>query len=76
MSYITDTLYKEAGHEVELTREGLSLSEDLAQGTSLGPGESRTDYFTIEVESLDGLKEVYVSSSLGGEPVLMLRRDS
>ena len=71
LSYITDTLYKEAGHEVELIRVGLSLSEDLAQRTTLGPGESRTDYFVIEVESLDGLKDVYVSSSLGGEPVLM-----
>ena len=74
VSYITDTLYKEAGHEGELIRVGLSLGEDLARGTTLGPGESRTDYFTIEVESLDGLKEVYVSSSLGGEPVLMTKQ--
>ncbi len=74
VSYITDTLYKEAGHEVELIRVGLSLRDNLAQGTTLGPGESRTDYFTIEVESLDGLKEVYVSSSLGGEPVLMTKQ--
>jgi len=71
VSYITDTLYKEAGHEVGLIQVGLSMGQDLVQGTSLGPGESRTEYFTIEVEGLKGLKEVYASSSLGGEPVLM-----
>jgi hypothetical protein len=71
VSYITDTLYKEAGHEVGLIQVGLSMGQDLVQGTSLGPGESRTEYFAIEVESLDGLKDVYVSSSLGGDPVLM-----
>ena len=76
VSYITDTLYKEAGHEVGLIQVGLSMGQDLVQGTSLGPGESRTEYFAIEVESLDGLKEVFVSSSLGGEPVLMLISDS
>lgn len=71
VSYVTDVLYKSAGHEVELIRVGLDLCQDLAQKTSLEPGEQKTDYFAFEIESLDGLEDVHVSSSLGGEPVPM-----